>query len=162
MPLLFGTVEPGLLYNAKLDAPIWGKNLFKNIDYHEEPTVHVDAEIFTEYSVLERLDHFSIDASLSLSFMAGLIKVRSTCLSRHVTIIFIRLREVQDILKMMSQAMKQLGSLQSTTVGVSPKPLPSTLILIQWHALSLMPPMSSLKLLMVSTLILSLKNLFQT
>ena len=81
VPLLFGTVEPGLLYNAKLDAPIWGKNLFKNIDYHEEPTVHVDAEIFTEYSVLERLDHFSIDASLSLSFMAGLIKVLTAIVS---------------------------------------------------------------------------------
>ena len=74
-------MEPGLLYNAKLDAPIWGKNLFKNIDYHEEPTVHVDAEIFTEYSVLERLDHFSIDASLSLSFMAGLIKVLTAIVS---------------------------------------------------------------------------------
>ena len=75
LPLLFGTVEPGLLYNAKLDAPIWGKNLFKNVDYHEEPTVHVDAEIFTEYSVLERLNHFSISASLALSFMSGLITV---------------------------------------------------------------------------------------
>ena len=77
IPVLFGIVEPGLLYNAKLDAPLWGKSLFPNLTCHEESTVHVDAEIFTEYSVLERLDHFSIDASLSLSFLAGLIKVSS-------------------------------------------------------------------------------------
>ena len=75
IPVLFGIVEPGLLYNAKLDAPLWGKSLFPNLTCREESTVHVDAEIFTEYSVLERLDHFSIDASLSLSFLAGLIKV---------------------------------------------------------------------------------------
>ena len=83
IPVLFGIVEPGLLYNAKLDAPLWGKSLFPNLTCHEEWTVHVDAEIFTEYSVLERLDHFSIDASLSLSFLAGLIKVSSTvrCMS---------------------------------------------------------------------------------
>ena len=105
LPLLFGTVEPGLLYNAKLDAPIWGKNLFKNVEVHEEPTVHVDAEIFTEYSILERLDHFSIDASISLSFMAGLIKVNSIFSSLisifQYHLFSSRWKEVLPILRMM-------------------------------------------------------------
>ena len=75
--MLFGSLEPGLLYNAKEDAPLIGLNLYDDAKLDEAKITHVESEVFSEYSVLDRMDHLDLGASIALSFMGGLIKVRT-------------------------------------------------------------------------------------
>ena len=77
VPLLFGTLQPGLLYDAQLEAPLTGHTLFPDPQFIEEPTVTVDTETFIEYTTLERIDKMKVGVSLALSFMGGLIEVNN-------------------------------------------------------------------------------------
>ena len=76
IPMLFGSMQPGLLYNAKADAPLIGLNLYDDPKLDEANITHTDSEVFLENTVIDRMTHFDLGASLALSFMGGLIKVR--------------------------------------------------------------------------------------
>ena len=66
-----------MLYNGKEDKPIYGNDLFYNVTVTEANVVNVGYEIFAETSYSERMTLLDIEASLSLSFMGGLIEVES-------------------------------------------------------------------------------------
>ena len=76
IPMLFGSMQPGLLYNAIADAPLIGLNLYDDPKLDEANITHTDSEVFLENTVIDRMTHFDLGASLALSFMGGLIKVR--------------------------------------------------------------------------------------
>ena len=65
-----------MLYNGKEDKPIYGNDLFYNVTVTKENVVNVDYQIFAETSYSERMTLLDIEASLSLSFMGGLIEVQ--------------------------------------------------------------------------------------
>ena len=77
IPLLGGSVRPGMLYNGKEDKPIYGNDLFYNVTVTEAKVVNTDFKVFAETSYSERMTLLNIEASLSLSFMGGLIEVES-------------------------------------------------------------------------------------
>ena len=75
LPLLGGDVGLGMLYNAKEDKAIIGQNLFWNLTYSSNDVVGSRFKVMTERKLSKRLNNLDIDASLSMSFMAGLIEV---------------------------------------------------------------------------------------
>ena len=66
----------GMLYDGTLDQPIIGQHLFKkppNIQTRED--VDIKYHVIAESKISERLDHLKIKGSISVSFLAGLLKV---------------------------------------------------------------------------------------
>ena len=84
IPLLTGSVQVGLLYDAKYDRPLYGDYLWppaKNAKDPKKPQIieanvsHSSMDFIFDESILDRLSLIDVDAELKLSFMAGMIKV---------------------------------------------------------------------------------------
>ena len=58
------------------DEVIYGEKLFRNARILKRPDVSSEYTVIAETKISERLHELDIEASLSLSFVAGLIEVR--------------------------------------------------------------------------------------
>ena len=91
IPLLTGSVQVGLLYDAKSDQPLYGEYLwpppFRSRDSktHKVPVgateiieadvAHSSMDYIFDENILDRLNLIDVTAELELSFMGGLIEV---------------------------------------------------------------------------------------
>ena len=78
LPLLTGSVQVGLLYDAKSDRPLYGDYLWppaKNPKIIDANVPHSSMDFIFDESILDRLSLIDVDAELKLSFMTGMIKV---------------------------------------------------------------------------------------
>ena len=91
IPLLTGSVQVGLLYDAKSDQPLYGEYLwpppFRSRDSktHKMPVgateiieadvAHSSMDYIFDENILDRLNLIDVTAELELSFMGGLIEV---------------------------------------------------------------------------------------
>lgn len=94
IPLLTGSVQVGMLYDAKSDQPLYGDYLWppaKNPNDPNKPQIieanvsHSSMDYIFDESILDRLSLIDVDAELKLSFMTGMIQVIIFFDSEYVT-----------------------------------------------------------------------------
>ena len=91
IPLLTGSVQVGMLYDAKSDQPLYGEYLWpppfssRDNKTHKVPVgateiieadvAHSSMDYISDENILDRLNLIDVTAELELSFMGGLIEV---------------------------------------------------------------------------------------
>ena len=88
IPLLTGSVQVGMLYDAKSDQPLYGDYLWPPANKPqiiEANVSHSSMDYIFDESILDRLSLIDVDAELKLSFMTGMIQVIIFFDSEYVT-----------------------------------------------------------------------------
>ena len=82
--VLYGGVSPGMLYDAKTDQIMMDKILWHDIVIKNMSIESTRSEWKVQHDLYDRSHLFDLEASLKMSFMAGLVKVKiMTLLQSH-------------------------------------------------------------------------------
>ena len=73
--VLYGTVTPGMLYDAKTDHVFMDKILWHDMVLRNASIESTRSEWSVQHDFYDRASLFDLSASLKLSFMAGLVQV---------------------------------------------------------------------------------------
>ena len=73
--VLYGAVTPGMLYDAKSDQVLVDKILWNEMVLKNASIESTRSEWTVQHDLYDRASIFDLEASLKLSFMAGLVKV---------------------------------------------------------------------------------------
>ena len=74
--VLYGGVSPGMLYDAKTDQIMMDKILWQDIILKNMSIESTRSEWKVQRDLYDRSHLFDLEASLKMSFMSGLVKVK--------------------------------------------------------------------------------------